>query len=141
MPAGLDGGDVLFALYYVSLNASTAKKSSADLLEETIFNSSDLDDLGPDIFRSSRGWCGYLWVVARGYEDEVVSLFSVIGGTNSAFVADVIGSLCDLGSRHIRCECVLVSAILCKEVMVCSEIRPRSCDSDGLYSTRGGNYS
>jgi len=113
--ADLDGGDVLFALYYVSWKASTAEKSSADLFEETIFSPGDLYDLGPDIFRSNRGWCGCLWVVARGYEDKVVHLFSVIGGTNSALVAGIIGSLWDLGRRHVRRECVLVGIILYKE--------------------------
>ena len=88
---------MLFALYCVNWKASTAKESSADPPEETTFSSGDLDDLGPDIFRSSRGCCGCLWVVARGYEYEVVSVFNVIGGTNSAIAVEFFGSLWDLG--------------------------------------------
>ena len=121
VPAGLDGGDVLFALYYVSWKASTTKESSTDLLEETIFSSGDLDDLGPDIFRSSRGWCECLGVVARGYEDEVVYLFNFVGDTRSALATDAVGSLWNFGSRHIRRDCGLVGVILYKEVVVCFE--------------------
>jgi len=118
VPAGLDGGDVLFALYHVSWKASMSKKSSPDLLEETAFSPGDLDDLGPDIFRSSRGWCGCLWVIARGYEDEVVSVFNVVGNVYGALATDTIGSLCNLGSRHVRRECELSGTILYKEVVV-----------------------
>ena len=118
VPAGLDGGDVLFALYYVSWKASTTKESNADLLEETIFGSGDLDDLGPDIFYSNRGWRRCLWVVARGYEDKVVHLFNFVGDARSALATDAVGSLWNVGSRHIRRDCGLVGTILYKEVVV-----------------------
>ena len=119
--AGLDGGDVLFALCYVSWKASTAKESSADLLKETIFISGDLDDFSPDIFRSSRGCCGCFWVVARGYEDEVVRLVNFVVDARRALATDAVGSLWNHGRRHIRCECVLVGVILYKEVVVWSD--------------------
>jgi len=123
VPAGLDCGDVLFALYYVSWKASTAKEGSPDLLEETILSACDLDDLGPDIFRSSGGLCGCLWVVARGYKDEVVDLFNFVGHTPSALATDAVCSLWDVGNRHIRRECELVGIILYKEVVVWFESR------------------
>ena len=140
VPAGLDGGDVLLALYYVSWKASTAKESSADLFEETIFRSGDLDDLGPDVFSSSGGWCRCLWVVAGGYEDEVVHLFNFVCIIRSAFATDAVGSLWNVGSRHIRRDCGLVGIILYKEVVVWFE-SGRGAVSLEFYIAQEGDYA